>query len=320
MEGHPEDIQRCIGCLNCIKSFMNNAGKGLPGECALNMSIGDERQYFNMPKDGKGRKVMVVGAGPAGLTAARTLAMRGYDVEVYEKQDKCGGQVVAASSGIRKERLYWAIEDLQTAAQKAGAKIFCGKEITTEEIRERKPFAVIIATGGTPTRPQSIPGINGENVIEATEILLGKKHLRDNRVVVVGSGMTGLETTEVLCDQGNRVVVIEMADEIAPGAWFQLVDDAMERIKPYGARFNTGFKLSSVEADGVVLESVRTHKVRKLECDKVVLAMGITPNNELYNELIEQDFINVFCVGDAQKSGTIADACHSAYGTVMGQL
>ena len=114
--GHPEDIQRCIGCLNCIRSFMTNAGEGKPGECALNMSIANERFYYDMPKDGLGRRVIVIGAGPAGLTAAKTMAMRGFDVELYEKAEKAGGQVIAASSGSHKERLYWAIEDLMMQA------------------------------------------------------------------------------------------------------------------------------------------------------------------------------------------------------------
>jgi ribulose 1,5-bisphosphate synthetase/thiazole synthase len=52
------------------------------------MSIGNERAYFSMPKDGKGRKVIVIGAGPSGLTAAKTMAMRGFDVELYEKAEK----------------------------------------------------------------------------------------------------------------------------------------------------------------------------------------------------------------------------------------
>ena len=62
-------------------------------------------------------------------------------------------------------------------------------------------------------------------------------------MVVVGSGMTGLETAEILNETGNRVTVIEMAKEIAPGTWFQLLDDEMERLQPAGTRFLTGHQL-----------------------------------------------------------------------------
>ena len=315
--GHPEDIQRCIGCLNCIRSFMTNAGEGKPGECALNMSIANERFYYDMPKDGKGRKVIVIGAGPSGLTAAKTMAMRGFDVELYEKAEKAGGQVIAASSGSHKERLYWAIEDLLTAVKKEGAKVFLGKELSAEEIKAKKPYAVICATGGTPVRPRSIPGMDRENVIAAPDLLLGNASIKNSKVAVIGSGMTGLETTEYLNENGNTVTVVEMADEIAPGAWFQLIDDEMERIRPYGTEFKIKTKLCSIEDGGVIVEDIESGSQQKIEADYVVLAMGVRPQTALADKLKELGVDNVYCVGDAEKSGTIAHACHSAYDTVM---
>ncbi len=315
--GHPEDIQRCIGCLNCIRSFMTNAGEGKTGECALNMSIGNERFYYDMPRDGNGRKVIVIGAGPSGLTAAKTLAMRGFDVELYEKAEKAGGQVIAASSGSLKERLYWAIEDLVTAAKKEGAKVFLGKELSAVEIMDKKPYAVICATGGSPLRPRSIPGIDREDVIAAPDLLLGNASIEGSDVVVIGSGMTGLEVTQHLNEHGNRVTIVEMADEIAPGAWFQLVDDEMERIRPYGTKILTGTKLCSIEDGGVIVEDKATGEQTEIKAGRVVLAMGVRPQTKLAEELKDLGVKNVFCVGDAEKSGTIAHACHSAYDAVM---
>ena len=315
--GHPEDIQRCIGCLNCIRSFMTNAGLGKPGECALNMSIANEPAYYNMTKDGQGRKVVVVGAGPSGLTAAKTLAMRGFAVELYEKAEQPGGQVIAAASGNLKERLYWAIEDLMTAVKKLGVKVFLGHEITASEIKSMNPYAVVIAAGGTPLRPGAIPGINNENVYVAPDLLLGNKEIKDSEVVVIGSGMTGLETTEFLNEQGNHVTVVEMADEVAPGAWFQLVDDEMERISKFDTKIFTSTKLCSIEENSVTVEDNATGQQRKIKADYVVLAMGVRPQNGLAKELLEKGVTDVYCVGDAVKSGTIAHACHSAYDTVM---
>ena len=315
--GHPEDIQRCIGCLNCIRSFMTNAGEGKPGECALNMSVANERFYYNMPKDGRGRKVIVIGAGPAGLTAAKTMAMRGFDVELYDKSEKAGGQVNAASSGSLKERLYWAIEDLMTAVKKEGAKVFLGTELTAEEIKAKKPFAVVIATGGTPVRPRSIPGMDRDNVVAAPDLLLGNASIENSKVAVIGSGMTGLEVTQWLNEHGNHVTIVEMADEIAPGAWFQLIDDEMQRISKTDTKIMTSTKLCSIDPDGVTVEDKATGVQQKLAADHVVLAMGVRPVNGLAEELKEMGINNVVCAGDAVKSGTIAHACHSAYDTVM---
>ena len=298
--GHPEDIRRCIGCLNCIRSFMTNAGVGKPGECALNMSVAREKEYFNMPKDGEGRKILVIGAGPAGLTAAQTLAMRGFDVSVYEKAEKPGGQVITAAECRLKDKLYWCVEDLMTAAKKAGAQIFLGTELSAEQIADMDPWGVVVATGGEPVRPRSIAGL-----------------LRDQKVVVAGSGMTGLETAEILCETGNHVTVIEMADEIAPGNWFQLTDDEMERLSKTDTKFLTGTKLLGADETGVSVEDVKTLERKKLEADSLVLSLGVKPAGDLARQLDKLSVRRIWRVGDALRSGTIADACHSAYDTVM---
>lgn len=316
-EGRENEIRRCIGCLNCIRSFMTNAKVGKPGECALNMSIGQEKKYFNMEKDGNDRAVVVIGAGPAGLTAAQTLAMRGFKVTVVEKSEKPGGQVITASTCHLKDKLYWSIEDLMTNAAKAGAEIKLGTELTAQQIAEMKPYAVVVAAGGTPIRPGSIPGINLDNVCLATEIIMGEKKIQNKKVTVVGSGITGLEVTEFLNEEGCEVTVIEMAPEVAPGAWFQLVDDEMERIKPYGTKFLTGTKLVGIEPGKVLAETVKSGEKLEIAADNVVLSLGVRPVNGLVKELTELGVENVVAVGDAQKSGTIADACHNAYDTVM---
>lgn len=315
--GRTEEIRRCIGCLNCIRSFMTNAGVGKPGECALNMSVAHEKEYNNIPRDGDGRRVIVIGAGPAGLTAAQTLAMRGFDVSVYEKAEKAGGQVLTAAACHLKEKLYWCIEDLITNAKKAGAKIELGRELSAREIADMDPWAVVVATGGEPMRPRSIDGVDGENVFTAPQIIHREKVLQDSNVVIAGSGMTGLETAEILNETNNRVTVIEMADELAPGTWFQLIDDEMERLNHTDTRFELGTKLLSVDKEGVIVEDVKKGKRRRIPADYLVLSLGVRPAGNLARELDLLSVRRIYRVGDAVKSGTIADACHSAFDTVM---
>lgn len=316
-EGRSTEIRRCIGCLNCIRSFMTNAWVGKAGECALNMSMGREEEYFNMPQDGEGRHIVVIGAGPAGLTAAHTLLHRGFKVTVIEKDEKPGGQVITASTCHLKGKLYWAIEDLMTNVAKLGGEVKLGCDMTAEQIAEMKPYAVVVATGGTPIRPKSIPGIDLDTVVLAPEIIMGEKKIENKKVVVVGSGITGLEVTEFLNDAGCEVTVIEMAPEVAPGAWFQLVDDEMERIKPFGTKFMTGTKLVGIEPGKVLVEDVKTGAKSALEADNVVLSLGVRPVNDMVTKLVGCGIHKVVTVGDAKKSGTIADATHSAYDTVM---
>lgn len=315
--GRADEIRRCIGCLNCIRSFMTNAGVGKPGECALNMSVAREKEYFHMPRDDAGRRVVVIGAGPAGLTAAQTFAMRGFAVDVYDRAERPGGQVLTASECHLKDKLYWCIEDLMTAAKKAGAQIHLAAELSAKEIADMDPWAVVVATGGEPLRPRSIEGVDGENVFTAPQIIHREKVLAGKNVVVAGSGMTGLETAEILCETNNHVTVIEMADELAPGTWFQLVDDELERLGKTDTTFLTGTKLLGVDAEGVTVEEVKSGKRRKLPADALVLSLGVRPAGNLARELDLLSVRRIYRVGDAVRSGTIADACHSAYDTVM---
>ena len=298
-----------------MESLTNNAGynlsAGLTGECALNYEVGKE--YLKKPNvDGNGRNVVVVGAGPSGLTAAEVLAKRGFKVTVLEKAKRAGGQVITGATCSLKEKLYWCIEDLLTSVKKLGVKVKLGTEATKKKILALNPYAVIIASGGTPVVPKSIVGIDLPNVFTAPDIIMKRQVLENKNVVVVGSGITGLETVELLNENGNSVTVVEMADEIAPGTWFQLTDDEMSRIKPYGTKFLLGKRLSRIEAGHVVVQDTKTGRLTIVKADNVVLSMGVKPENALFYELREEG-TKVYSVGDAKEGGTIAKAVHSAY-------
>ena len=120
--------------------------------------------------------------------------------------------------------------------------------------------------------------------------------------------MTGLETTEILNESGNHVVVVEMAEEIAPGTWFQLKDDELSRIQKYDTEFMPGKRLMKITEDSVILEDVRTSMLTTVTVDEVVLSLA---------KALENQYPYVVTVGDACKSGRIADAVHSAYDAVM---
>lgn len=310
--GKPETIRRCIGCLHCIRSFIENATVGKTGECALNVAVGIEKEYAEMPNVGAGREVLVAGAGPAGLSAAITLARRGFTVTVLEKEAVPGGQVNVAAAGPHKDKLHWCIEDLSSEAKTLGVRFEYGTALTAELVKERAPYAVVVASGGTPLRPRSIPGISQPHVYTAPEILTGKVKLTGRNVAVIGSGLTGLETTEALNEAGNTVTVVEMAKEIAPGAWFQFVEDSLSRIEPYGTKFLLHTSLCDIAEDHITVLDLKKKRRSFLPADAVVLAMGVRPENTLAAALAGTG-VKVITVGDAAKGGTIGHAVHDAF-------
>ena len=308
-EERPEDIKRCVCCLYCIESMQNNAYTGDHGYCAVNPFVGDEKAELD--KDGDGRKVMVIGAGPAGLTAAELMAKRGFDVTVYEKEAVAGGQVYLGSKPPHKEKLNWCIEDLVTACTKLGVTIKYSQEVTKELIESEKPYAVICATGGNAVKPGSIEGTDKDCVYIPEEILKGNVQLKGQKVAVVGSGMTGLETAELIASQGNKVIVVEMADSVAPGVWHQHPNDVLPRLEAMGTMFYLSKKLVSIGEGEITVEDTKTKRTTKLDADAVVLALGVRSENRLYEEI--KNMNNVYIIGDAGKAGRIADATMSAY-------
>lgn len=310
--GKEKDIKRCICCLYCIESMQNNAYTGDHGYCAVNPFVGEED--CALPHDGGGRKIMVVGAGPAGLTAAELMAKRGFSVTVYEKENIPGGQVALAVKPPHKEKLNWCIEDLVSACEKNGAEIKYGTEVTKEFIESEKPYAVICATGGNAFKPKSIEGADKDFVYTTTEILNGSVKLENKKVAVIGSGMTGLETAELIASQGNKVIVVEMADNVAPGVWHQHPNDVLPRLEAMNTMFYLSKKLLSVDEGEITVEDTKTKKVSQLSADAVVLALGVKPEKSLYEEI--RNMSNVYIIGDAVRAGRIADAAMGAYKSV----
>lgn len=310
--GNENLIKRCVCCLYCFESMMKGAYKYTHGNCSVNPFVG--RENVSLKQNGNGRKVLIIGAGCAGLTAAELLSKRGFDVTVLEKESKQGGQLNLASKPPHKEKINWVCEDLLSNAINSGAKVLFDIKADKNIIASYSPEIVITATGGNAIHPKSF---NGDNVVTVTQVLNGSIDISNKKVAVIGSGMTGLETSELLVSKGNKVTVVEMADKIAPGAWFQQLDDALPVLEKAGTEFLTSHKLLSVSSSGIELENLKEKKAVAIKVDLVVLSLGVRSDNSLYNDIKNSDSYKVYNIGDSNKIGRIANATESAYRLVM---
>lgn len=310
--GNENLIKRCVCCLYCFESMMKGAYKYTHGNCSVNPFVG--RENVSLKQNGNGRKVLIIGAGCAGLTAAELLSKRGFDVTVLEKESKQGGQLNLASKPPHKEKINWVCEDLLSNAINSGAKVLFNTKADKDIIASYSPEIVITATGGNAIHPKSF---NGDNVVTVTQVLNGSIDISNKKVAVIGSGMTGLETSELLVSKGNKVTVVEMADKIAPGAWFQQLDDALPVLEKAGTEFLTSHKLLSVSSSGIELENLKENKAVAIKVDLVVLSLGVRSDDSLYNDIKNSDSYKVYNIGDSKKIGRIANATESAYQLVM---
>lgn len=278
-----------------------------------------ERKILSDKPENKTRKdgariVAVAGAGVAGMTAAKVLAERGFCPVVFEKQAVTGGQVNWADKPPHKEQLGQIVVSLLKQLENLGVEIRLNTEANVQNLRELNPYAVIVATGSVPLRPQSVLGINLPQVLTVAELFGGREKTENKKVVLVGSGAAGLEVAEFLCVNGNKLTIVEMQDKIGKGVYEELYNRMTARLKEYDICFLPSHKLVKIEGKRVWVEDLRSGGLKPLEADRVVLTMGVCPDNALAKEL-EPLFERVYTIGDALTPGRIGDAVNSAVQT-----
>ncbi len=307
--GGSDDIIPCIRCAEC----QNTTHSDLPILCAINAATGREREYVIEPAE-KRKKVLVVGAGLAGMEAARVAALRGHEVLLYEKSHRFGGQLLDAmvppGKGILKNLLTYLVAQIR----KLGVKIELGEEVTPSLVKAINPDAVILATGARPLVPR-IAGIQEEKVVTAQDVLSGRVKAGD-RVAIVGGGLVGLDTADFLGEKGKKVTVLEMLPEVGRGI--------PARIKPYFMRWLDEERVTLLTS--VKIEEIKDRRIeftdvegkrQTLEVDTVVFAAGSTPNNELFNAL-QGKVPEIHLAGDCAEPRNIMSAIHD--GNRVGRL
>ena len=191
-----EDIIPCIACQVCLARLFRDAAV----TCTVRPSCGHEGErewgYYGFPKTEVKRKIIVAGAGIAGLQTAAIAAEKGHDVTIYEKTGNIGGQWYYASRNPWGEGSgkYWDDEEFmrfvnhkKAQCDKYGARIVLNTPVTKDLLKDQNPDSLVIATGAVPEVPD-IPGIDKPHVVSMFDVFTGKAKIKGNVFILGGSG------------------------------------------------------------------------------------------------------------------------------------
>lgn len=292
-EGKDCQIAPCTGCLaGCV----GQQTKRLCGTCVINPFCGHEIEMKIEPSTSN-KKIMVIGGGIGGLSAARMCALRGLDVEIFEKSNVLGGQINLASKIAPKKEMHKWIEYLENECQRLHIPVHLNHEVKVDDVNS---FDVVLVCNG------SIPKKPNENAYTAHDILGDKVDVHGN-VLVVGGGMVGVEASEYICEKhpDAHVTILEMKKNIDDGESPANLVSTMTRIQTLPITALTETKLVSVE-DGVVVEKAgETQNLGKF--DFIIYATGSKPDPSLY-EAIRETGKETYLFGDASSVAQALEA------------
>lgn len=312
--GRTDEIAPCVACLQgCIGNLFDPDKQKIT--CLVNPFVGREKE-LKIEKTVQKKKIMVAGAGPAGMAFAWVAAKRGHQVVCYEKTDKIGGQFRLAGIPPCKDELLGVMKYLQRMNEKYGVELKRNTEVTPELITREKPDAVILATGATPLVPP-IPGIDNPRFVNSYDLLDGKCTV-GQKVLVVGGGLVGVETADYIADRGSEVTIIEYKPDLAMDEQTYVRMFLMKRLEAHNVKSVCNAKVQRFTDTGVIYENVSSQNgtisssVKHLDgFDSVVIAMGHKSYNPLETE-IKNSATEVYVLGDAKKAGLAMEAIREA--------
>ncbi len=291
-------------CLSCNKGCTDNIINRSFCQCVLNAENGAEYVRVVTPAKSK-KKVAVIGAGIAGLEAARVCALKGHQVTVFEKSYSIGGQINIASVPPRKGEMMRSVVYYEKVLPELGITVLTGRQPSAKELNGFDE--VIVATGARNVNLK-VEGADLPHVVSSWSVL-ARKETVFGKVAVIGGGLVGAETAEFLANQGAEVSIIEMAPEIAKGESSTVLPEMKAEFAAHGVKEYVNCKVVKITKDNVVCENTAEGKQVSIAADFVVLAVGAKSNAFDVSGVKA----NIHCCGDCVNPTDISNAMRTAY-------
>ena len=284
-EGREDQIRPCVGATYCLDRIY----QGASAVCIHNPSTGREAELpHEVGLAPESRRVVVVGAGPAGLEAARVAAERGHRVSVLEAANEPGGQVLLASRSRRKAEMIGIIDWRMAQCAARDVEFQFNVLAEADDVKELDPDLVIIATGGLPQLPDLENG--RELVVPAWDILTGDAKPGGSVLLFDDAGdHVAMQAAEKIAESGSKLEVMTPDRSFAPEVMGMNLSPYLRTLQEWDARLSVSYRLRSVERSGNRLRaeigSDYGPLTRYREIEQVVVNHGIAPLDELYFEL-----------------------------------
>ena len=303
-------IDACIGCLQaCIGHYH----KGLTIGCVQNPSAGKEnlvQALKNRKKEKK--KVLVIGAGPAGMQAAVTLDEQGHEVILADQADKVGGLLhTLRRAPMRHELAESMLDNYMRKLSNSNVKVQLGSAIKPADIRTIAPDAIVCATGSRPYIP-NVSGINDSRVVTVDELFNKQNQTIGKNVLVFdfAGDWPGMEAALDLAEKGHQVTLISARLYIGEEVHQYLRNEYLKKLYKLKVKMLPHYDLGEIIGNTVVIRNLFSYETEKVEnWDTIVLSLGRVPNNELF-EQIKNLAPHVWQIGDCLAPRTIEEATY----------
>lgn len=285
MEKREDDIRPCVGANYCLDRIY----QGGMAFCIHNAATGREIEIpHTIPKATQRKKVVIVGAGPAGLEAARVSAERGHSVVVFEAANNAGGQIRLTAQSERRREMISIIDWRMSQCEKLGVQFHFNTWADIETVEAEKPNVVIIATGGLPHTDVLATG--NDLVVSSWDIISGDVKPGTNVLIYDDAGdHAALQAAEIAAKAGAKVEIMTRDRAFAPEVMGMNLVPYIRALQKLETTFTVTYTLTAVERSGnQLLAHIGSDyggvDKRKL-FDQVVVNHGTRPLDELYFEL-----------------------------------